>query len=305
MRPFVNAPFGTKNNNWQKTGVHMEQEKERQNKERISEKKIDKEKTGKKITNKKKINMKIMVITGALLIVAAVFASVGILILRKKININPALAGRYKVRGVDVSHYQGTIDWEKLAAQDIDFAMIKATEGSGHVDECFLENWQAAQKTDLYLGAYHFFSFDSEGHRQAAAFIETVGSLDGKFAPVIDVEYYGNKRSNPPEKAEVTENLKSMLDTLEQHYQVKPIIYTTYTVYSEYIKGVFDSYPLWVRSIQCPPGFLFGNNWSFWQYMDTAVLEGYEGGEKYIDMNVFRGTEEELEELLVQEYNQR
>lgn len=288
----------------------MEQEKERQSKEKISEKKInkekiDKKKSNKKKINKKKINTKIIAAIGALLIITAIFGTLGILVLQKKININPVLAECYKVRGVDVSHYQGTIDWETLAAQDIDFAMIKATEGSGHVDECFLENWQAAEKTDLYLGAYHFFSFDSEGHRQAAAFIETVGSLDGKFAPVIDVEYYGDKRSNPPAKAEVTENLKSMLDTLEQHYQVKPIIYTTYTVYSEYIKGAFDSYPLWVRSIQCPPGFFFGNNWIFWQYMDTAVLEGYEGGEKYIDMNVFRGTKEELEELLVQEYNQR
>lgn len=276
----------------------MEQEKERQDIGHIkSRSKTESDKTE---SDDKKNNMKIIVATGAFLIVAAIFATLGILILQKRININPFLAGRYKVRGVDVSHYQGTIDWETLAAQDIDFAMIKATEGSGHVDERFLENWKAAGKTDLYLGAYHFFSFDSEGHRQAAAFIETVGSLDGKFAPVIDVEYYGDKRSNPPAKAEVTENLKSMLDTLEQHYQAKPIIYTTYSVYSEYIKDEFDGYPLWVRSVQCPPGVFFGNNWIFWQYMDTAILEGYKGDEKYIDMNVFRGSKEELGELLVQ-----
>ena len=170
-----------------------------------------------------------------LILVAIIFLFVttGVLILNKKIKINPILAALYEIRGVDVSHYQGVIDWEVLAQQNLDFAMIKATEGSAHQDECFSENWQAAEKTNLYLGAYHFFSFDSEGEKQAAFYINTVGNLDGKLAPVIDVEYYGDKRSNPPEKTDVVENLRAMLDTLEQHYQVKPIIYTTYTVYNE------------------------------------------------------------------------
>jgi lysozyme len=204
------------------------------------------------------------------------------------------------VHGVDVSHYQGTIDWETLSRQNLDFAVIKATEGSTHIDDRFVENWQAAEQTHLYLGAYHFFSFDSEGDKQANSFIETVGNLDGKLAPVVDVEYYGNKRSNPPERAEVVQNLKALLDTLEQHYQIKPIIYTTFTVYNDYIRDDFGDYPLWVRSVYCPPAVLFGNRWSFWQYMDTAMLDGYTGDQKYIDVNVFRGTVEELEELVIQ-----
>ena len=219
----------------------------------------------------------------------------GTLILRKEIKINPILAEGYEVHGVDVSHYQGTIDWDVLS-QDLDFAFIKATEGSTHVED----NWQAAEQTHLYLGAYHFFSFDSEGHKQAASYIDTVGSLDGKLAPVVDVEYYGNKRSDPPGRTEVIENLRAMLDTLEQHYEIKPIIYTTYTVYNDYIKGEFEDYPLWVRSVYCPPSVLFGNKWSFWQYMDTAMLDGYAGDQKYIDMNVFRGTKQELEKLTIQ-----
>ena len=229
---------------------------------------------------------------------AAAFVT-GTLILRKEIKINPILAERYEVHGVDVSHYQGTIDWDVLS-QDLDFAFIKATEGSTHVDDRFQDNWQAAEQTHLYLGAYHFFSFDSEGHKQAASYIDTVGSLDGKLAPVVDVEYYGNKRSDPPGRTEVIENLRAMLDTLEQHYEIKPIIYTTYTVYNDYIKGEFEDYPLWVRSVYCPPSVLFGNKWSFWQYMDTAMLDGYAGDQKYIDVNVFRGTKQELENLTIQ-----
>ncbi|EOS33722.1 hypothetical protein C804_02048 [Lachnospiraceae bacterium A4] len=249
--------------------------------------------------NKKSAKKKILWMAGIFSLAAAVIAT-GTLVLRKDLKINPLLAQNYEVHGVDVSHYQGTIDWETLSQQNLDFAVIKATEGSTHIDDRFEENWQAAEQTHLYLGAYHFFSFDSEGDRQAASYIDTVGNLDGKLAPVVDVEYYGNKKSNPPARTDVVKNLGALLDALEQHYQIKPIIYTTFTVYNEYIKGEFEEYPLWVRSIYCPPEVLFGNKWSFWQYMDTAMLDGYAGDEKYIDVNVFRGTMEELEELVIQ-----
>ena len=249
--------------------------------------------------NKKSAKKKILWMAGIFSLAAAVIAT-GTLVLRKDLKINPLLAQNYEVHGVDVSHYQGTIDWETLSQQNLDFAVIKATEGSTHIDDRFEENWQAAEQTHLYLGAYHFFSFDSEGDRQAASYIDTGGNLDGKLAAVVDVEYYGNKKNNPPARADVVKNLGALLDALEQHYQIKPIIYTTFTVYNEYIKGEFEESPLWVRSIYCPPEVLFGNKWSFWQYMDTAMLDGYAGDEKYIDVNVFRGTMEELEELVIQ-----
>lgn len=264
---------------WQKTEVHMEQ------------------------NNKKSMRLSGKIKWICALVVfslAAAFLTAGTMILRKELKINPIFARKYEIHGVDVSHYQGTIDWQTLSQQGLDFAVIKATEGSTHIDDRFDENWQAAEQTHLYLGAYHFFSFDSEGDRQAASYIETVGSLEGKLAPVVDVEYYGTKKSNPPERAEVIKKLKDLLEALEQHYQIKPIIYTTFTVYNDYIKGEFEGYPLWVRSIYCPPAVLFGNKWSFWQYMDTAMLEGYVGDQKYIDVNVFNGTREDLEELVIQ-----
>lgn len=242
---------------------------------------------------------KILILAAAILSMVA--AAAGLLVFYEKNQMNHIIARQYEVHGVDVSHYQGTIDWQKLAGQGLDFAMIKATEGSGHVDERFFENWQAAGQTDLYVGAYHFFSFDSKGDQQAAFFISTVGEMNGKLAPVIDVEYYGDKRSNPPLRADVVENLSAMLEALEQQYHVKPIIYTTFTVYNEYIRGEFQDYPLWVRSVRCPPTLLFGDQWHFWQYMDTAVLEGYEGDEEHIDMNVFKGTRQDLEQLTIQQ----
>lgn len=226
-------------------------------------------------------------------------AIMGSLFIQKKIRITPKLAGKFEMTGVDVSRYQGTIDWAELAGQDLDFAFIKATEGSGHIDECFYDNWQEAGKTALHIGAYHFFSFDSDGESQAEAYIDTVGSLNGKIAPAVDVEFYGDKADNPPPKDEVVKQLGEMLRKLEEHYQTKPIIYTTYKAYDTYIKGEFEEYPLWIRNVYYQPLFSLGDRWVFWQYTDTAVLEGYEGTEQYIDMNVFRGTEEELKNLLV------
>lgn len=229
----------------------------------------------------------------------AAVAVTGALVINKKIKINPVFAGKFEIVGVDVSHYQGTIDWKKLAEQDLEFAYIKATEGSGHLDECFYDNWQEAEKTDLCIGAYHFFSFDSDGKKQAEFYIDTAGDLNGKMAPMVDVEFYGDKKSDPPEKDEVARQLGEMLETLEEHYQMKPVIYTTYRIYNNYIRDEFDEYPLWIRNVYYPPLFVIGEKWTFWQYTDTAFLDGYEGAEEYIDMNVFRGTQEELEQLIV------
>lgn len=292
--------------NWDRKNIDKENsdktnsDKDNWGRKNSDRKNLDKENPDEKVLRTKAFHKKRWLWAAGLCSLTAAVIITGTLVLRKEIKINPIFAKGYEVQGVDVSHYQGAIDWEVLSQQNLDFAIIKATEGSTHVDERFLDNWQAAEQTHLALGAYHFFSFDSEGDKQAASYIDTVGNLNGKLAPVIDVEYYGNKRNNPPDRAEVVENLSAMLDALEQHYEIKPIIYTTYTVYNDYIKGEFEDYPLWVRSVYCPPTVLFGDKWCFWQYMDTAMLDGYAGDQKYIDVNVFRGTKQELEKLMIQ-----
>ena len=100
---------------------------------------------------------------------------------------------KYKIRGIDVSAYQGNIDWNILSNQEIDFAFIKATEGSSFVDEKFKENYENAIKTNLKIGAYHFFSYDSEGSTQADNFIKNVPKTEEMLPPVVDIEFYGDK----------------------------------------------------------------------------------------------------------------
>lgn len=209
-------------------------------------------------------------------------------------HVNGFHAAKYPVHGVDVSHYQGEIDWNVLAAQDINFAYIKATEGSTYVDEKFADNLRAARQTGLRVGAYHFFSFDSPGITQAANFIETVVAFDGMLPPVVDVEFYGNKEANPPDPLEVRPQLQAYLDAVEEAYGKRPVIYATYASWELYIKNQFEDYPLWIRDIWNRPGNSL--DWSFWQYTNRGRLNGFSGDEPYIDLNVFAGTMEEWEQ---------
>lgn len=216
----------------------------------------------------------------------------------KIISVTDFWAGKYEVHGVDVSHYQGEIDWQQFSQSQMQFAFIKATEGSSHIDERFLYNWQEASKTDMRIGAYHFFSFDSPPRTQAELFIQTVGTLSGKLPPVVDVEYYGDKEKNPPDVEETVGQIKEMFAILEQHYGKKPILYTTVPVYHRYIQGKFEEYPLWIRNVYYTPELDLDRTWMFWQYSDSAVMDGYQGKEKFIDRNVFHGTQAELDQLL-------
>lgn len=202
----------------------------------------------------------------------------------------------YPVRGVDVSRYQGTIDWDVLAGEDVSFAFIKATEGSSHQDPCFKANWRGVHESSIYAGAYHFFSFESSGATQAQNFIETVGPLKGDLPPVIDLEFYGDYYSKPLSKKETRKILDDLLTALEDHYGTAPIIYTTTRAYYSYILGGgYSRYPLWMRDTYMEPLV----HWQFWQYSDKGVLEGYDGvqddqTEVYIDLNVYKGSLEEM-----------
>ncbi len=214
-------------------------------------------------------------------------------------HINGLIAGKYPVRGVDVSHYQGEIDWQVLSGQDIQFAYIKATEGSSHTDERFSFNCEKARGAGLTTGAYHFFSFDSPGSAQAQHFIRTVEPFEGMLAPAVDVEFYGDKKENPPIPALVEAELKDFLDQVEQAYGRKPVIYATKEAWELYIRGRFDDYPLWIRDIWQKPVLKSEAadgkeyNWTFWQYTNRGRLKGFSGEETFVDLNVFYGTWEE------------
>jgi len=231
------------------------------------------------------------------------FMLAGALLTAVSVTVSAALSTavvskkRFPVMGVDVSSYQGDIDWQLLESQGVRFAFIKATEGSGHVDEYAKQNLASSAETRIKRSCYHFFSFDSSGHTQAQSFIKTVGRDEIDLPPVVDIEYYGDKLTNKPSREEAEAVLLPLLEELEQYYGVKPMIYTTLPVYYRYVKPICGSdYPLWIRCKQTEPDFV---DWTFWQYDDHGELDGYYGDERYIDFNVFNGTAEELEALTI------
>lgn len=236
--------------------------------------------------------LKIVIIPALVLVLLVV--SVIFMLCNGIILLNNPSRSSYPVRGVDVSHYQNEIDWKLLASQDIDFAFIKATEGSGTVDECFAYNWSQAAESGLYTGAYHFFSYDSSGVTQAENYINTVPVTENMLPPVIDVEFYGDKFSNPPSREEVDSILSDMIEKLEEHYGMTPIIYATEKSYKMFISGDYEDNPIWIRNVIQPPSFPENDDreWTFWQYSDKGRLKGCSGDEKFIDMNVFNGSME-------------
>ena len=203
----------------------------------------------------------------------------------------------YKIKGIDVSAYQGDIDWNILSKQGIVFAFIKATEGSSYVDERFKANYENASKTDLKIGAYHFFSYDSNGEKQADNFIRNVPKAEKMLPPVVDIEFYGNKYKNVPDIKQTQKQLQIMLEKLEEYYEKKPIIYATYKSYNLYIANNYQDNYIWIRDVYFNPKLKDNRKWTFWQYTDKARLEGYNGMEKRIDVNVFNGNMKEFEEL--------
>ena len=201
------------------------------------------------------------------------------------VYFSAASAEGYTVWGVDISNYQGDVDWQSLESQGVRFAFVKATEGSGHTDDSVRRNLERAAECGVLVSCYHFFSFDSAGETQAQNFINAVGK--------DEIQLYADKSLNKPSRSETEQILTPLLEGLEEYYGVKPIIYTTIPVYLRYVREGYSDYPLWIRCTRFEPDLI---DWEFWQYSDEGELEGYIGEEKYIDLNVWHGTEAEFEQ---------
>lgn len=194
----------------------------------------------------------------------------------------------YEVHGIDVSRHQLEIDWDTVAAQRIDFAFIKASEGLELVDICFEHNWNAIKEKNIKRGAYHFFHPKLSSFDQAMNFINAVPLEYGDLPPVLDFEVI-----NGASKMLVINRLQSWLDIVERHYGIRPIIYTNQKLYKKYILHNFDHYPIWMARYNTETPIV-KQGWHFWQYGNRGQVNGIVGD---VDLNVFRGSRLELEEM--------
>lgn len=196
----------------------------------------------------------------------------------------------YPVHGIDVSKYQGQIDWRTTKRGGVAFAFIKATEGGDHLDERFRQNWHASGQVGMPRGAYHFYYFCRTAAEQARWFIRNVPRDAKALPPVLDMEWnHGSKTCKKrPSAAKIRAEMRTFLRMVHRHYGKKPMIYTTVDFYKENRLSLIADHEFWLRSVADHPARVYpGQRWSFWQYTGTGKIPGIQGE---TDINVFAGS---------------
>jgi lysozyme len=196
----------------------------------------------------------------------------------------------YNVHGIDVSKYQKNINW-KLVSQmrdqgaQIQFAIVKATEGTGLVDRFCQKNLQGARNNGLIAGAYLYFHPKQSGIAQAKHFIKQAQLQDGDLAPVIDIE-----ELNGASAATLKKNLQECIDALEQEYDSEPIIYSGAKFYQQHLAEICNDLPLWVAHYyESKPEVI--RSYNLWQHNDGGTVNGIDAP---VDFNVVNGSYRDL-----------
>lgn len=195
----------------------------------------------------------------------------------------------YKVAGIDVSEYQGIIDWKSVDSvgnKPIGFVLVRATAGKNKLDKKFNTNWEALKKKSIIYGAYHYYRPDEKAIEQAQFFTKHVQLTKGHLPPVLDIENLPKKQS----MEQLKKGLKIWLNHVENHYGVKPIIYSGQSYYQDFLKEEFSQYTLWIANY---------NHWinhfpedaAFWQFTEKGQVKGIKG---FVDVNIFNGTDRML-----------
>lgn len=192
--------------------------------------------------------------------------------------------------GIDVSAYQPTVDWNRVAGSGAAFAFIKATEGTGIVDRSFVDHWTRAKASGILRGAYHFFRPAQDAAAQARHFLAQLTD-PGELPPVIDVEVADHIAA-----AQIQDGVSAFIDVIAPAL-ARPIVYTS--------PGFWNPLParpdivaktdLWVANwLVHAPGSCKGyDKWTFWQYANAATVPGIPGALN-VDANRFNGTLAEL-----------
>jgi len=200
-----------------------------------------------------------------------------------------------RLTGIDVSHYQGHVDWQAVSAAGCAFAFAKATEGTGVTDPYFAANWAGMKAAGLARGAYHFFRPAEDAKQQAAHFLSTVQLAPGDLPPVLDVE-----TNDGVANSAIVSGVQLWLEAVEPVAGVTPIIYTAASFWNAHLNDQFGAYPLWIAHYTnapapspLPAGWA---DWAFWQYSQSLHIGGVNGA---ADHNYFNGASADLQALAV------
>ncbi len=196
----------------------------------------------------------------------------------------------HAVHGVDVSRFQGQIDWQRAAGASVSFAFIKATEGGDRVDPMFRDNWRGAAAAGVPRGAYHFYYFCRPAAEQAAWFIANVPREANALPPVLDMEWnpFSPTCTVRPPPETVRAEAAVFLSALTRHYGKRPLIYTTVDFWERNEMWRLRGFEYWLRSVSAHPRERYdGHPWTFWQYTGTGLAPGFRGE---VDLNAFHGS---------------
>lgn len=195
-----------------------------------------------------------------------------------------------KAIGIDVSEYQDAIQWEEVRTLDDDyqlsFVFIRATVGNDRLDKRFEENWRKAKENKIIRGAYHYYRPNENSLEQAELFIKTVTLQKGDLPPVLDIERLPENQSM--ERLQL--GLRRWLNKVEEHYKMKPIIYTGERYYNDFLKKEFSDYLFWIANYNFYREEM-EEDWLFWQFTEKASVSGIKAN---VDVNIFNGDVEQL-----------
>jgi lysozyme len=197
------------------------------------------------------------------------------------------------VEGIDVSVYQGTINWGGVAAAGKKFAIVRVSDGTGTMDSQFARNWSGAKAAGLVRGTYQFFRASEDATAQAnlvVSQLNAAGGLQADDLPVVaDVEV-----SDGQSTATIAAKLTTWMARVHQGTGKVPLVYTSPGVWGNMGNPQgFSSYILWVAhyGVQCPLMPSGWSTWKFWQYSSTGSVGGISGN---VDLDKFNGSLSEL-----------
>lgn len=185
-----------------------------------------------------------------------------------------------QLAGIDVSYYQGKVDWDKVLTDDIHFVYVKATDGITYTDPRFGENQDNLIKSKVAYGAYHFFEPKDNGVKQAENFLSKVKVHKNMLAPVLDIEITQNT-----DKKLIKKHAKEWLETVSKKLGCKPIIYSYSSFYKENLGSDFQEYPIWIADYSKEPNIL-KDKLVMWQHTQKGDVHGID---TMVDKNWFFG----------------
>lgn len=184
-------------------------------------------------------------------------------------NIN----SRYK-EGIDVSHYQGRIDWDQVAGSSrISYAYLKATEGANFIDDTYERNLREARRVGLSVGSYHFYRPNVSPEEQLRNMTYYVKAEEQDLVPLIDIESRGRVSEQ-----QFVEDLRKFVRLVEKHYGKKPLLYSYQNFYNKHLSGEFPGYHWMIAKYQSERPILNDDKeYLMWQYTSTGSIPGIKG----------------------------